>query len=287
MTTSTEQQAMTAMQFEKRNFMGVELDVMTGHPEHDLLFLGTQVARCVGLKDPKSSIYHARQKLKDGRPLETLVEDCSTIALPMDENAKRIRKTTVMFTEPELYGMLLRANSPATLPFRKWVTEEVLPTIRKTGRYDAEESTNPIAQSLMDELKTLRGDVAELKALLVGMNLTAPLNSIAPPSPYIGTEATTVPFHYQKALGRELMDLAGLNTPAADKATPRVVVALEEIVKKLWDEEDGPIYRMLTKAARAAGALIPNPGISVPLVLTVKAPLGGLLEDSSISVPPK
>ncbi|MDK1394665.1 BRO family protein [Pseudomonas protegens] len=133
----------------------------------------------------------------------------------MDENAKRIRKNTVMFTEPELYGMLLRAISPATLPFRKWVTEEVLPTIRKTGKYNAEESTDPIAQSLMDELKTLRegvstltGDVAELKALLVGMNLTAPLHSIAPPSPYIGTEATTVPFHYQKALGRELMDLA-------------------------------------------------------------------------------
>src|SRR5450830_1180215 len=161
------------MQFEKRNFMGIELDVLTGHPDHDLLFLGTQVARCAGLKDPKSSIYHARQKLKDGRQLETLVEDCSTIALPMDENAKRIRKSTVMFTEPELYGMLSRAKSPATLPFRKWVTEEVLPTICKTGKYNAEESTNPIAQGVMDELKTLHegvsvltGEVGELKSLI-------------------------------------------------------------------------------------------------------------------------
>lgn len=251
---------MAAMQFEKRNFMGVELDVLTGHPEHELLFVATQVARAAGLKNAS----HATWKITSGMPAQAV----QIGSLPKTETLKNpanVQKTSWLTSEEAVYQMLLRGHAPASEPFRKWVTEEVLPTIRKTGRYDAEESTNPIAQSLMDELKTLRGDVAELKALLVGMNLTAPLHSIAPPSPYIGTEATTVPFHYQKALGRELMDLAGLNTPAADKATPRVVVALEEIVKKLWDEEDGPIYRMLTKAARAAGALIPNPGISVPL----------------------
>lgn len=48
-----------------------------------------------------------------------------------------------MLTESEAYTMLLRSNAPQTEPFRRWVTEEVLPTIRKTGKYDAEESTNP------------------------------------------------------------------------------------------------------------------------------------------------
>lgn len=143
------------MKFEKRNFMGIELDVLVGHPEFELLFLGTQVAREAGLKDPKSSIYHARQKLKDGRQLDTLVEDCSTIALPVDENARRIRKNTVMFTEPELYGMLLRAKSPATLPFRKWVTEVVLPSIRKTGKFDANEAQDEASIQFSGELAQL------------------------------------------------------------------------------------------------------------------------------------
>ncbi len=40
------------MKFEKRNFMGIELDVLVGHPEHDLLFVATQVARAAGLKNP-------------------------------------------------------------------------------------------------------------------------------------------------------------------------------------------------------------------------------------------
>lgn len=36
------------MKFEKRNFMGIELDVLVGHPEHDLLFVAVQAARAAG-----------------------------------------------------------------------------------------------------------------------------------------------------------------------------------------------------------------------------------------------
>ncbi len=246
---------MTAtMQFEKRNFMGVELDVLTGHPGHELLFIATQVARAAGLKNPSSTVgsFKVSKACAMHRTLGDTIEPYNNLvgSVPKAASGRAYTANTALLNESMVYQMLLRSHAPASEPFRKWVTEEVLPTIRKTGRYDAEESTNPIAVGVIDELKTLRQEIAErdqrhsleiaeLKALLVGMSLTAPLHSIAPPSPYIGTEATTVPFHYQKALGRELMDLAGLNTPAADKATPRVVVALEEIVKKLWDEEDG------------------------------------------------
>lgn len=234
---------MATMQFEKRNFMGIELDVLTGHPDHDLLFLGTQVARCAGLKDPKSSIYHARQKLKDGRSLEALVEDCSTIALPMDENAKRIRKNTVMFTEPELYGMLLRAKSPATLPFRKWVTEEVLPTIRKTGKYNAEDSTNPIALGVMDELKTLRGEVGELKSLLEILMARPLLVSESAPasvSTYLCPEVHTefVWRHFDRKLLIKLCGMQALGVPAADKLKGAVMVKLEVALLDLWNATD-------------------------------------------------
>ncbi|MNJ71902.1 hypothetical protein D3C77_684980 [compost metagenome] len=62
--------------------------------------------------------------------------------------------------------MLLRSRAPQTEPFRKWVTEEVLPTIRKTGQYSAAESDNPIALGIMDELKLLRGELVELKGTI-------------------------------------------------------------------------------------------------------------------------
>jgi prophage antirepressor-like protein len=214
------------VRFEKRNFMGIELDVLVGHPEFELLFLGTQVAREAGLKDPKSSIYHARQKLKDGRQLDTLVEDCSTIALPVDENARRIRKNTVMFTEPELYGMLLRAKSPATLPFRKWVTEEVLPSIRKTGKYNAEESQNPIAIGIMDRLKSLEGVIVKQGEVLEALRqeLSAKTFSLAAPvvpevSPYEGQAAVALcdPLGFNKRLYRELAEAI---TPSTSGGSP-------------------------------------------------------------------
>lgn len=39
--------------------------------------------------------------------------------------------------ESGLYTLILRSDKPEAKPFRKWVTGEVLPTIRKTGSYNA------------------------------------------------------------------------------------------------------------------------------------------------------
>ncbi|MDN5674099.1 MAG: hypothetical protein L0G86_02360 [Pseudomonas sp.] len=145
--------------------MGIELDVLVGHPEHDLLFVATQVARAAGLKDPADAINQARVAHKAGRQLKGLIGQ-SPISLPKDIRGHAIRSTTVLFTESETYEMLLRSRAPQTEPFRKWVTEEVLPTIRKTGSYNAAESSNPIAVGIMDELKLLRGELVELKEIV-------------------------------------------------------------------------------------------------------------------------
>ena len=40
-------------------------------------------------------------------------------------------------TESGFYEVILFSNSPKVKPFRKWVTKEVLPSIRKTGQYSA------------------------------------------------------------------------------------------------------------------------------------------------------
>lgn len=40
-----------------------------------------------------------------------------------------------IINESGLYNVLLRSDKPQAKPFRKWVTSEVLPTIRKTGGY--------------------------------------------------------------------------------------------------------------------------------------------------------
>lgn len=118
-----------------------------GHPEHDLLFIATQVARAAGLKNPKQSVNDLRSLRKDkpGSQLSALVQENFT-SLPLDGNGRAIRKTTIMFSEAETYRMLLRGHAPASEPFRKWVTEVVLPTIRKTGKFDVNEAQDETSQ---------------------------------------------------------------------------------------------------------------------------------------------
>jgi len=82
------------------------------------------------------------------KPLWVLKDVCNILELSnptvvasrldKDERAKlnlgRQGETTVV-TESGLYAVILRSDKPEAKPFRKWITAEVLPSIRKTGSY--------------------------------------------------------------------------------------------------------------------------------------------------------
>lgn len=53
-------------------------------------------------------------------------------------------KEMITVNEPGLYHLICRSNSPIAVPFQKWVFEEVLPSIRKTGEYSAPKPTAEI-----------------------------------------------------------------------------------------------------------------------------------------------
>lgn len=42
----------------------------------------------------------------------------------------------IFLTEPQLYFVMMRSRSDKARPFRQWVVNEVLPSIRKTGKYE-------------------------------------------------------------------------------------------------------------------------------------------------------
>lgn len=53
---------------------------------------------------------------------------------PIVDNLGRTQEATFI-TEPQLYFVLMRSDKPKAKPFRQWVINEVLPSIRKTGGY--------------------------------------------------------------------------------------------------------------------------------------------------------
>lgn len=92
--------------------------------------------------------------MRDGQPWFVAADVCAALKLDvtairkLDEDEKGLHsmqtpggiQNLTVITEPGLYTMALRcrdALKPGTVPyrFRKWVTSEVLPSIRKTGGY--------------------------------------------------------------------------------------------------------------------------------------------------------
>lgn len=45
------------------------------------------------------------------------------------------KQSTLIISESGLYTLIMRSNKPEAEQFRQWISREVLPSIRKTGRY--------------------------------------------------------------------------------------------------------------------------------------------------------
>lgn len=80
------------------------------------------------------------------------------------DSAGRRNPNTKIVNESGLYELIFRSDKPEAKPFRRWVTSEVLPSIRKTGTYGVEQMDLPTA--LEKYAATLRQQaIAERQAL--------------------------------------------------------------------------------------------------------------------------
>ena len=98
--------------------------------------------------------HEVRSMMIDGNPWFVASDVCNILDYTKAKDAIRIldddekgaqqmrtpggNQTISIINESGLYTLILRSNKPEAKPFRKWVTSEVLPTIRKTGSYSLE-----------------------------------------------------------------------------------------------------------------------------------------------------
>ncbi|MFE3201275.1 Bro-N domain-containing protein [Embleya sp. NPDC059237] len=77
-------------------------------------------------------------------------------------------------SESGLYTLIIRSNKPQAKPFRRWVTHDVLPTIRRTGRYTPATSEN------MDALLSRAiGSIADLAERTGDLTKAVEINTMA------------------------------------------------------------------------------------------------------------
>ena len=97
----------------------------------------------------------------DGEPWWVLVDVCACLGVANHrDSVRRLDKDDVDLTdvidsigreqktyvvnESGLYDLILRSDKPKAREFRRWITKEVLPSIRKTGKYSVKpEETSP------------------------------------------------------------------------------------------------------------------------------------------------
>lgn len=75
----------------------------------------------------------------------------------------------VIVSEPGLYSLIMRSRKPEAKAFKRWVTHDVLPAIRKTGGYQAPAQMPSHAEALRGWAEALeRADEAEHRLAIAG-----------------------------------------------------------------------------------------------------------------------
>lgn len=82
------------------------------------------------------------------------------------------RKQTVnTVNEPGLYSLILASRKPEAKPFKRWITHEVIPSIRKNGYYIAPKAQREIKEKFSAELREVHNIFKTSKALAKALGL--------------------------------------------------------------------------------------------------------------------
>lgn len=102
-------------------------------------FVGKDVAAALGYKDTVNALKsHVDAEDRGGWQITTQFGD----------------KETTIINESGLYSLVLSSKLPTAKKFKRWVTSEVIPSIRKTGSYSALDMTQLSPEMQMLKLLT-------------------------------------------------------------------------------------------------------------------------------------
>ena len=133
--------------FEKQEFGAIRTMVQNGEP----WFSGKDVAVALGYSNPHKAI-------RDH----------------VDNEDKGVNETftpggkqgIAVINESGLYSLILSSKLPSAKQFKHWVTSEILPSIRKTGGYNADATMQSVVQTLATMQRVLEAQQEINKKLL-------------------------------------------------------------------------------------------------------------------------
>ncbi|WP_295159306.1 BRO family protein [Selenomonas sp. AE3005] len=133
-------------------------------------FVGKDVAEILGYAKPLNA-------------LASYVDTDDSLKQGLIDSLGR-KQDTIIINESGLYSLIFSSKLPSAKAFKHWVTSEVLPQIRKTGRYQTPKlSPNPhyrtrMIKTAVKDLSETADVIAELFGVKKGMATAAAMKMV-------------------------------------------------------------------------------------------------------------
>lgn len=124
-------------------------------------FVGVDVARALGYKKPTGAVTN---NVDEGDSLREGISD-----------ANGHKQTAIVINESGLYSLIFNSKLESAKKFKKWVTSEVLPSIRRTGTYSVPQTIPGQIQLLAQGQVELSERVDTIQAELESLKMDLPL----------------------------------------------------------------------------------------------------------------
>ena len=142
---------------------------------NNVWFVANHVCKMIGLSICNGSYAHHLKRLDSDEKLmvrKVILNPNFKLGCDLQSLSAKAGAGVWLINESGLYALIMRSNMPKAKQFRKWVTSEVLPTIRKMGSYSLQEANSsivPIEREFRAALNLakaigLRGEYAVLSA---------------------------------------------------------------------------------------------------------------------------
>jgi prophage antirepressor-like protein len=136
------------------NFKNTNLTVIHNNEDDSYWFIGKEVASALGYSDTSQAIR---------KHCEGVVE----MTLPSAGG----NQNTKIIPESDIYSLIFGSSKPDAKDFKRWVTTEVLPSLRKTKEYKME-------QKPMSTLEILAAQIAQMQLQEKQIQLLAEQNKV-------------------------------------------------------------------------------------------------------------
>ena len=138
-------------------------------------FVGKDVASALGYKKPENAI-------------ATHIDEEDKTSTLIQGSGSNYKSQVIVINESGLYSLILSSKLDSARRFKRWVTSEVLPAIRKNGRYELESKAKELQQQnrvleskniLLEEITAQQKPLTDYARIILSSTQTITITQIA------------------------------------------------------------------------------------------------------------